>query len=74
MHLVGHVAGTEGVDLLRAAGAAADVDAAHGALLAQNGGAAGDRLEVGNVADADSGDVGKSFHRVSFQRSMVASE
>ena len=40
--LIGDVPGTEGVDLLRAAGGAADVDAADGALLAQDRGAAGD--------------------------------
>ncbi len=30
--------------------------------LAENRRAAGDRLEIGDVADADSGDVGESFH------------
>ncbi len=62
VHLVGHVAGAEGVDLLGAAGAAADIDAAHGALFAENRGAAGDRVEIGNVPDANSGNICKSFH------------
>ncbi len=62
MHLIGDVAGAESVDLLGAAGAAADIDAAHGALFAENGGAAGDRVEVGNVPHANSGNIGKSFH------------
>ena len=62
VHLIGDVAGTEGVDLLRAAGAAAYVHASHGALLAQDGGASGDRVKVREVPDANSRDVGKSFH------------
>ena len=62
MHLIGDVAGTEGIDLLRAAGAAAYVHAAYSALLAQDGGASGDRVKVREVPDANSRDVGKSFH------------
>ena len=62
VHLIGHVAGAERVDLLGAAGAAADIHAAHSALLAQNRGAAGDRVEVRNVTHANARNVGKSFH------------
>ncbi len=64
--LIGDVAGAEGVDLLRAAGASADIDAADGALLAQNGSAAGDGAEIGDVPDANSGNIGKSFHGCAF--------
>ena len=63
VHLRVHVVGAERVDLLRAAGRAAYVYAAHGAPLAQDGRAAGDRIVVGNVADTNTGDIGKSFHR-----------
>ena len=57
------VAGVERGDLLRAAGRAADVHSAHRALLAQDGRAAGDRLVVRDVPDANARDIGKSFHR-----------
>ena len=53
----------EGIDLLRPRGGTANIHAAHGALLAQDGRAAGDRLIVRDMADANAGDVGKSFHR-----------
>src|SRR5450759_417900 len=59
---IGDVAGAEGVDFLRAAGAAADIDAAHGALLAEDGGAAGNGVKIGDVAGANPGDVGNSLH------------
>ena len=63
VHLIGDMARTQGVHFLRAASAAPDIDASHGAAVAQDRGAPGDRLEIGNVAGADSRDVGKSFHR-----------
>ena len=63
MHLVADVKWTEGIDLLRPRGGTANIHAAHPSLLAQNGGAAGDRLKVRDMADANAGDVGKSFHR-----------
>ena len=66
MDLIGDVSGAEGIDLLRAAGASADVDAADGPLLAQDGSAAGDGAEIGDVSDADPGNIGKSFHGFAF--------
>ena len=62
VNTVRNVAGTESFDVLRAAGAAADIDAAHGASLAENGGTAGGRLEIRDVSDANSGDIGEAFH------------
>src|SRR5206468_1243048 len=55
VHLVGDVAGAKHVDLLRAAGAAADVHAAHRARFAENRRAAGERFEIGDVTHADAG-------------------
>jgi phospholipid/cholesterol/gamma-HCH transport system permease protein len=45
-----------------AAGGAAYIDAAYRALFAQNGGASGDRIEVGNVAYANAWNIRKSLH------------
>jgi len=78
MNLFGHVARTEGVDFFGAGCRPANVHSRHSSRLAQDGGAAGDGVEVGNVSDADSGDVGKSFHGRLFQFAgcigMVASD
>src|SRR5438046_7399861 len=63
VHLVADVKWTEGIDLLRPRGRTTNIHAAHGPLLAQDGGAAGDRLIIRDMADANAGDVGKSFHR-----------
>ena len=51
---------------LRAAGCTANIHAAHGSGLAQDGGASGERLVIGDVPDANSGNVGKSFHRYTY--------
>ena len=67
VHAVRDVAGAERIDFLRAGGAAADIDAAHGALLAEDGGATGDGVKIGNVANANSRDVCKSLHRWVFR-------
>src|SRR5690348_2572436 len=66
MDLIGDVSGAEGVDLLRSAGTPADIDATYGALFAQDGSAAGDGAEIGYVSDANSGNIGKSFHGCAF--------
>src|SRR5258706_10376783 len=52
----------ESRDLLRAAGRAAYIHAGHGALLEQDGGAAGDRIEIGDMPDTYAYDVGESLH------------
>ena len=59
------VAWIEGRNLLRPARRAADIHAAHRALLAQNRGASGNRLEVRNVAHTNSRNVREPFHSVS---------
>ncbi len=48
-----------GFEFLGAAGAALDRGAGDGAALAQNGGAAGECVEIGNMTHADAVDVGK---------------
>ena len=56
--LLGQVQRVEQVPLLAAGGRAANVDAGHRARFAQHDGAAGQRLEVADVAHLDARDVG----------------
>ena len=60
--IIGHVAGLQGVDLLGARGTASQVGASDRALFAKDGGAAGDALEIGDVADQDTGNICESLH------------
>jgi hypothetical protein len=62
VYAIGHVQRAEGVDLLCAAGAAANIHARDGALLAQNRGATGDGFEIRDMTDADARNVRQALH------------
>ena len=57
---INQVKGVHGVGLAGSGGAAALVDAAHGATLVQDDGAAGESVFILGVADAQAGDVSDS--------------
>ena len=59
---IGHVGRIEGGRFLGSAGRAANVHSAHGALLAENRRAAGERLVIGDVADANAGNISETLH------------
>ena len=61
VHAVGDVRGPQHVDLLGAGGRAADIHAADGAAIAQNHGAAGERVVVRRMSHANARNVCKSF-------------
>src|SRR4051794_29109472 len=62
MQLRRHVAGIERGRLLSPRGRTPNIETSDRARFADDCGASGNRLIVGNVSDANSGDVGKSFH------------
>ena len=61
MDAIRNMRGPESVDFFSTSGRAANIDASHRTVFAQDHGTSGERIIIGRVSHADARNVGKSF-------------